>query len=59
MYKASFYAPEIKDGGGGGYCFCPVCHSVFLSLSFCHALKNFNLGYNFLMASTRALIFHY
>ena len=20
-----FYAPKI---GGGGYCFCPVCHSV-------------------------------
>ena len=25
----NFYAPEIEDRGGGGYGFCPVCHSDF------------------------------
>jgi hypothetical protein len=54
-----FYALEIKDQGA--YCFCPVCHSVLLL--FCHSVllssaKNFNLGYNFWMVSTKILIFH-
>ena len=30
MVTVNFYAPEIEDRGA--YCFCPVCHSVILSL---------------------------
>jgi hypothetical protein len=45
------YAPEIEDQGGG--ILFLSCHSVFLLFA-----KNFNLGYNFWMGSTRALIFH-
>ena len=45
---APFYAPVIEDRG-----------ILFLScLSLCHSVWNLNLGYNFWMVSTRALIFH-
>ena len=27
---------DRRSGGGGAYCFCPVCHSVILS--FCHSV---------------------
>ena len=41
------YSSALKiEGGGEGYCFCPVCHSVF------------NLAYDFWTVSARALIFH-
>jgi hypothetical protein len=43
-----FYAPEIEDWGA--YCFV---QSVILS-----SAKNFTLGNNFWIVSTRALIFH-
>ena len=51
-----FLCPQARRSGGGGYCFCPVCHSVIPS--FCHSLWNFNLAYNFWTAYARALIFH-
>ena len=31
LVVAIFYAPEIEDRGA--YCFCPVCHSVILTLT--------------------------
>ena len=52
LYTCRFLCPHIEDRGG--YCFCPVCHSVILSL--CPPLWNFNLANNFWTVSARALL---
>ena len=60
-------APRTNERGG--YCFCPVSHSVTLSfchchchtikfLLFCNSVWNFYLANNFSTLSARALIFH-
>ena len=46
--KCIFLCPRDRRSGGGGYCFCPVCHS----------LCNFNFANNFWTVGARALIFH-
>jgi hypothetical protein len=46
---------EIEDQRA--YCFCPVCNSIIICHVFLSSTKNFNLGYNFWMVSTRLWYF--